>query len=232
MGPGARHPDISQVLSTGSSSNPSNSLPSSSLAKKKPHVHATASSATSITPEPPSLERDLANGNPARFRLTVDNSTRDSSPGFVHTVKVGVGRPLTPEGHKQQQQQQTSSRQEAQEKSWSSRGNGGPRDDHTGEHVAQRVSAAAVTARGEGITSRHYPGAFSKEGRGGGGGEDEGSTPDDDVGDGSEDGGGSGVRQRVAAGADLLPKEIYQKLSDYVIGQVCVYRFDSIRIVD
>lgn len=74
----------------------------------------------------------------------------------------------------------------------------------------------------DGTSRQHYPGAFSK-----GGGTVEGRAGDpigqvaDSAGGGGGGRAGSGPdRRRSVPGSDMLPKEIYQKLSEHVIGQV------------
>ncbi|CBN78025.1 conserved unknown protein [Ectocarpus siliculosus] len=78
---------------------------------------------------------------------------------------------------------------------------------------------------GDGSSRQQHPGAFSK-GEGGGGARGGESPPVDAVGDGGDGGGsgGAGIGPDRRWAADLLPKEIYEKLSEHVIGQHNVKR--------
>lgn len=90
------------------------------------------------------------------------------------------------------------------------------RDAHKLREESKAYTGLSDAGVGEGKTSRHYPRAFSRHG---GDGLDDTLPPDEDLGDGSRDA-GSGYRRQPSPIPRLLPKEIYEKLSEYVIGQV------------
>lgn len=164
---------------------------------------------STLPPSPPrkkslqaslNLERDLREGNPDSFRLP-------EPPSSVGGLKR---QPRWQQGIAQQQQAHPGQlRHEAQ--AWQ-RGRDALKN-RPGSGVHGDLLDAGV---GEGKTSRHYPGAFSRQS---GDADDDGLPPDEEVGDRGREGGVGNDRQASTV-PNLLPKEIYEKLSEYVIGQV------------
>lgn len=228
MGPGASHPGIGQVFSDSRQRSP-----------------LTPPSPAPLKQTSRNLERDLAEGNAQSFKLSVSNPGGAGGPGGGYPGKRGQGHD---QGHYGQAQTRGGAPPPAgwpgstagggTQGAWSNRGGWSRDGDIAGGRggggsgsVGGPVDGVGgpVHGRGgpvygggaDGTSRQQYPGAFSKSG-GGGEGEGEAPPPTEAV-----EGGGGGVgagfgpdRQRPVGGADLLPREIYQKLSEHVIGQV------------
>ncbi|CAN0119477.1 unnamed protein product, partial [Ectocarpus sp. 12 AP-2014] len=147
-----------------------------------------------------SLERELQDGFSQNFKLSSDSSQQARRGGAAAGGRT----------------------------SWSAGRGGasGVRDAWNGRVGADggRGGFASPFA-GDGSSRQQYPGGFSN-GEGGGGARGGESPPVDAVGGGGEGGGsgGAGIGPDRRRAVDLLPKEIYEKLSEHVIGQHNVKR--------
>lgn len=157
------------------------------------------------------LELDLAEGNARAFKLTVS----DPADAPLSAKRAHQGQ--TQRGTFSRQNAAGATLQQQQQAAWNQ------------QQHRQGYNSGGRDVQGN---SRHqqYPGAFSKGGEGGqgvgsGAGPGAGDVPPTEaVGDGGARADGVyGTEKRRSNGRpDLLPREIYEKLSEHVIGQVRV----------
>lgn len=197
IGPGASHPGIGQIFTD---SRPPRSPPPAPL---KQSDHASRS-----------LERDLAEGNAQSFKLTTSTAHekqqgahQDQGAHQGQGAHEGHGAPDHGQGHTQGGAQAQAA--------WNNRSG----DGESGR-IASVLSGGGGGDSIDGSSRQQHPGGFSKGSEIGDGGRE---VPFIEATGDRGGGGGSGVGpdgRLPTRGADMLPREIYQKLSEHVVGQV------------